>query len=118
PMGEGKSEAAFYLANRLMKTGGGLYVALPTAATSNQMFGRVREFLARMNGNANVQLIHGMSWLVDQASAVEVPEVGGDEAAYQAYSWFLPRKRSLLSPFGVGTIDQALMAALHVKFGF
>ena len=37
-----------------------------------------------MNGNANVQLIHGMSWLVDQASAVEVPEVGGDEAAYQS----------------------------------
>ena len=36
----------------------------------------------------------------------------------KAYSWFLPRKRSLLSPFGVGTIDQALMAALHVKFGF
>lgn len=121
PMGEGKSEAAFYLASRLMEGGAGLYVALPTAATSNQMFRRVQDFLARMypGRDLNVQLIHGMSWLVDQASPQRAPDVGTGEAdRYHAFEWFLPRKRSLLSPFGVGTIDQALMAALHIKFGF
>lgn len=121
PMGEGKSEAAFYLASHLMRNGRGAYVALPTAATSNQMFGRVKDFLARLNpgDKTNVQLIHGMSWLLDESSPERIPEAGTDEPdRYLAYSWFFPRKRSLLSPYGVGTIDQALMAALHVKFGF
>ncbi len=48
PMGEGKTEAALYLADRWTHAHGqrGVYVALPTQATSNQMFGRVRDFLA------------------------------------------------------------------------
>ena len=49
PMGEGKTEAAMYLAEaaaaRLQRPG--YYFALPTQATSNQMFSRVREFLER-----------------------------------------------------------------------
>jgi CRISPR-associated endonuclease/helicase Cas3 len=33
-------------------------------------------------------------------------------------SWFSQGKRGILAPFAVGTIDQALMAALNVKHGF
>lgn len=42
PMGEGKTEAAWYVADCWNRLGGaGTYVALPTMATSNQMFQRV-----------------------------------------------------------------------------
>ena len=63
PMGEGKTEAAMYLAEaaaaRLQRPG--YYFALPTQATSNQMFSRVREFLERTAEGAevNLQLLHG-----------------------------------------------------------
>ena len=41
PMGEGKTEAAWFVANRWDELRGqGTYVALPTMATSNQMFDR------------------------------------------------------------------------------
>jgi CRISPR-associated endonuclease/helicase Cas3 len=35
-----------------------------------------------------------------------------------AREWFQNAKRALLAPEGVGTVDQALMAALNVKHGF
>jgi hypothetical protein len=47
PMGEGKTEAALLLADRLAAAAGqrGFYFGLPTQATSNQLFTRVCEFL-------------------------------------------------------------------------
>ena len=46
PMGEGKTEAALYLADAWERQGGqGMYVALPTMATSNGMFTRFEHFL-------------------------------------------------------------------------
>jgi CRISPR-associated endonuclease/helicase Cas3 len=35
-----------------------------------------------------------------------------------AMEWFRPMKRGLLAPYAVGTVDQALMSALNVRFGF
>lgn len=123
PMGEGKTEAALYIATQLMKRGGGLYVALPTAATSNQMYTRVKEFLEShdQDGAAAVQLVHGTSWLVDAVGTDTVPDLAGEENGldgHLALDWFRPKKRSLLATYGVGTIDQALMSVLHVKHGF
>ena len=43
PMGEGKTEAAIYLAACWSRPG--VYIALPTQATSNQMHGRYKKFL-------------------------------------------------------------------------
>ena len=40
---------------------------------------------------------------------------GGTVAAGE---WFLKRKRALLAPYGVGTIDQSRMAVLQVKHVF
>ena len=63
PMGEGKTEAAMYLADRWSVALGqrGCYFALPTMATSNQMFGRVKEFLKHRYPEdiVNLQLLHG-----------------------------------------------------------
>ncbi len=42
---------------------------------------------------------------------------GGEELA-PGGAWFHPLKRALLEPFGVGTIDQALMAVLCVRHAF
>lgn len=122
-MGGGKSEAALYLAAAWLGEGaaGGLYMAMPTAATSNQMFGRIRDWLRQHHPEAavGVQLVHGTSWLVDAAIPSAVPEIhGADEAGLQSFDWFLPRKRSLLAPYGVGTIDQALRSVQHVAHGF
>lgn len=123
-MGEGKSEAALYLASQWLgpAEAAGIYMALPTAATSNQMYGRVHDFLKLHDPEAaeSVLLVHGTSWLLDAASPDRTPELFDDQpdAGDMALEWFRPRKRSLLSPFGLGTIDQALMGALHVKHGF
>ncbi len=47
PTGEGKTEAALLLAQRLIaQAGGGLHFALPTMATSEQLFARVAAFFA------------------------------------------------------------------------
>lgn len=125
PMGEGKTEAALYLTLRWIASGeaGGLYVALPTAATSNQMFERVRELLERHDVVAadGLQLVHGASWLLDRTTPEHAPALsdeGDPQAGEMALDWFRPRKRSLLGAFGVGTVDQAEMSVLNVKHGF
>ena len=129
PMGEGKTEAAVYLAEEWNRQTGqqGVYLALPTQATSNQMHERYEQFLAE-RGVAKPRLVHGMAWLVDQVvaatgdSAPRLREHSDTAAASRdeelAREWFRPLRRALLAPYGVGTVDQALMAALHVKFGF
>lgn len=134
PMGEGKTEAALYLADRWGVADGarGLYMALPTQATSNQMFGRVREMLARRYpaDAVNLLLLHGhaslsadLNELVREGERLFRPDPGqvyGEqrEGGVAAAAWFLGAKRGLLAPFGVGTVDQALMAALQVRHGF
>lgn len=125
-MGEGKSEAGLYLATQWQAPAGvgGIYMATPTAATSNQMHGRLQGLVADHDPAAAkaVRLVHGMAWLVDSATPNRQPEVAPDDDSQaeggQALEWFRPRKRSLLATHGVGTIDQALMGALHVKHSF
>lgn len=122
PMGEGKTEAAFYLAHQWEAAGvRGAYFALPTQATANQLYGRAQAFLEQRGANANLVLAHGGAW--DQPRLLP-SSVHGDEAAtadlasVAAAEWFLSRKRALLAPYGVGTVDQALMAVLQVRHGF
>ncbi|MCY3907818.1 MAG: CRISPR-associated helicase Cas3' [Anaerolineaceae bacterium] len=134
PMGEGKTEAAMYLADHWAESAGrsGCYFALPTQATSNQMFGRVRDFLTiRYPGDTvHLQLLHGHASLSAEFQALRHNhsrtfspdysgnEEGADESGVVAAEWFTHRKRGLLAPFGVGTIDQALLAALQTKHVF
>jgi CRISPR-associated endonuclease/helicase Cas3 len=134
PMGEGKTEAAIYLADYWSANVGqvGHYFALPTQATSNQMFGRVRDFLRNRYGGEQVQLqlLHGHASLSAEfealrhhGSTVPKPQYSGvddDDAehAVVASEWFTYRKRGLLSPFGVGTIDQVLLSVLRTRHVF
>lgn len=143
PMGGGKTEAALYLADYLAATAGqkGAYFALPTMATSNQMFGRVNRYLAnRFPGTTvNAQLMHGHAALNTEfellrradeqrlvqprgkrkVRGVRLAEVGeSKEARLLASEWFTYKKRGLLAPYGIGTIDQALLAVLQTKHFF
>ena len=125
PMGEGKTEAAIYLAECWnWQTGrAGIYFALPTMATSNQMHSRYFAYLERVSPGAAPRLVHGLSWLLDEISPQTPAQTfgassGGEDDEPLSREWFRAAKRALLAPHGVGTVDQALMAALNVKHGF
>jgi CRISPR-associated endonuclease/helicase Cas3 len=79
----------------------------------------------------NLQLLHGhaalsaeLQLLRDNAAALFQPSSIHDEddhphdATVVAAEWFTARKRGLLAPFGVGTVDQALLAVLKTRHGF
>ncbi|HMO82374.1 MAG TPA: CRISPR-associated helicase Cas3' [Pyrinomonadaceae bacterium] len=135
-MGEGKTEAAMYLADHLNATLGtrGIYFALPTQATSDQMFGRVSAFLEsrfeESGSFVNLMLQHGHASLSDEFSENiknfrKIRNVYGENERFGetnsnvgAAEWFTYKKRGLLAPFGVGTIDQILFAALQTKHVF
>jgi CRISPR-associated endonuclease/helicase Cas3 len=121
PTGEGKTEAAFALAEPARSAGGGVYFALPTMATANGLYGRVEAYLQKAIGNSGLEarLLHSQAWLFrDKADTAQNPGKEGKDQETQAQDWFAGSKRGLLAPFGVGTIDQALIAALRAKHGF
>ncbi|MCZ7543323.1 MAG: CRISPR-associated helicase Cas3' [Anaerolineae bacterium] len=98
---------------------------MPTTATSNQMYERVVEFLGHRYPQhlVNVHLVHSQAKLDEQAQAFHLAAISDDdedseEGRIAAMTWFLPRKRTLLAPFAVGTVDQALMSVLQTKHFF
>ena len=117
PMGEGKTEAGMYAALKMAKQWGkdGFYMALPTAATSNQMVERMRALLAMHDAEKPVRLLHAMAWLVDEEQPNPEQIQTEDEAV--ARKWLEPLRRGLLSPYAVGTVDQAMMSVLMIKYG-
>ena len=113
PTGMGKTEAALWAAYRLMASGHhhGLYFALPTRLTSDRIHRRVARFLrCAFDDTTGARLAHGSAWMAE-------PCAGGGQLA-PGGSWFHPLKRALLEPFGVGTVDQALLAVLCVRHAF
>lgn len=125
PTGCGKTEAALFAADQWIRKNqsSGAYIAMPTQATSNQMFGRVKGFLSNRypSQNINLQLVHGNSILNEELKSIKLTAIedGDPESGHvNAMTWFLPRKRTLLSPFGVGTVDQTFLAVLQTKHFF
>ena len=112
-MGIGKTEAALYAAYRQLQAGHacGIYFALPTQLTSNKIYDRFNKFLGKIlkdDSPFHSRLLHSGAWLLDTAMG---------EEGEPGRSWFSSAKRGLLAPFAVGTLDQALMAAMNVKHG-
>ena len=132
--GSGKTEAALLLAGRLMSAGcgRGLFVALPTMATSNAMYKRLAEGFSsdelpvyqRLFDNdskPSIVLAHGARHLSETfmaSVARQGTEITEEEtASAQCSSWLADnRKKALLADVGVGTLDQALLAVLPVRF--
>ncbi|TDQ00690.1 CRISPR-associated endonuclease/helicase Cas3 [Labedaea rhizosphaerae] len=127
PMGSGKTEAGLLAAEELAARSGasGVFVALPTQATTDAMFGRVLAWLDRLprEGAVTLNLVHGKAHLNDEFRGL-VPEwkaagIGQDDdpscQAAIAHSWLRGRKKSALASFVVGTIDQVLFCGLKSR---
>ncbi|MCA0437742.1 MAG: CRISPR-associated helicase Cas3' [Austwickia sp.] len=136
-MGSGKTEAglatAQVLAHRFGQ--GGVFIALPTMATSDAMFARVRSWIDQLpatgeHADLALFLAHGKAGLNDDYRGLpqddQVAEVYDDAAGHRndkalrhavavVNSWTRGRRRGLLAPFVVGTIDQVLFGALRSK---
>ncbi|MDP9427573.1 MAG: CRISPR-associated helicase Cas3' [Actinomycetota bacterium] len=142
PMGEGKTEAALMAAEVLAaRTGaGGCFVALPTQATTDAMFGRVRAWLDALptEGAQSVFLAHSKASLNDEyrgllpdghptSIAIDSDDESDNRrtqatgwAPAQAVSavvhqWLRGRKKGVLASFVVGTVDQTLFTALKSR---
>lgn len=129
--GAGKTEAALTLAHRLMENGlaDGLYVALPTMATANAMYERLRDAyrgLYARDALPSLALAHGARHLsTGFRSSLVPPETkkarhhySRDEETAEAFcsAWLADnRKKALLAEVGVGTLDQAILAVLPAK---
>lgn len=124
PMGEGKTEAAFFAHLELQRRFGhrGMYVALPTKATGNAMFTRTLEFLEWQGPDRrlDLQLLHGAKLLNEAFERIRFSPIYDDRPGgeVRAGEWFTNKKRALLSEYGVGTIDQALVTILPVRHNF
>jgi len=126
PTGSGKTEAALYAADIWLQSqrGSGMYIAMPTQATSNQMYKRTSDFLLKRypdEKSLNFHLVHGGALLEENKARTEGvydEDQTDSQGGIRAEAWFLPRKRTLIAPFGVGTVDQALMSVLQTRHFF
>jgi CRISPR-associated endonuclease/helicase Cas3 len=138
PTGEGKTEAGFYLT---ALHGGGVYVAMPSQSTSDGLFPRLKSFIAgsadenlkaaHVGDTAALRLVHGNDLLHDDAvslltiaeATARMDDNDGDKknpnaSGERMLGWFMPKKRALLVPYGVGTVDQLFLGVLYAKHFF
>ena len=128
--GAGKTEAALALAHRMMASGkgAGLYLALPTMATANAMFDRLSSAYRRLyvpGAPPSLALAHGrrehhegFRQAAEGLDRMEGLQQGAEDSTAAACAEWIAddRRKTFLAEVGVGTIDQAILAALPVKF--
>lgn len=129
-MGSGKTEAALAAAEILAaKTkAGGIFIALPTQATTDAMLARTQEWLRLVPTLSTLYLAHGKSRLNKQYEGLlrdaYFRSIGQDQADGRkgisdddaiAHRWLSDGKRGPLANVMVGTIDQGLFLALKSK---
>ena len=124
--GSGKTEAALWRFARMYEAGlvDGLYFALPTRAAATQLHARVTRFVERLFpiGNRPETVLAVPGYLKSGNVAghhLQNYEVWWDDhpdAAAQGRRWAAESaKRYLAAQIAVGTVDQAMMAALKVR---
>jgi CRISPR-associated endonuclease/helicase Cas3 len=123
PPGLGKTETGLFAAKVMGEAAGrqGMYMALPTTATADQIYERVHQYLmGQAEATSSLMLLHGMAWLNSKyAPEAESGQVVTDDAyhadALTAAEWLRGRWRGMCGSWAVGTIDQALMAVLKSR---
>lgn len=133
PTGQGKTEAALLAAETLAQRHGcsGVFVALPTRATSDAMYRRVSTWLRGQNAALTAHLTHGKSEFNEEYNSAfdrlktttPIYDVDGaqhpthetDTCCRELEEWFRGGSQVFLSDFTVGTIDQLLLSAAASK---
>ncbi|TVT22902.1 CRISPR-associated helicase Cas3', partial [Amycolatopsis rhizosphaerae] len=115
PTGEGKTKASWQWSASVVRQQSlsGLFHGMPTKATSNQALGEVRKFLNRHAADLRARLLHSSA--EEHLADIGRDEHEDDDGAAVAADW-LVRRWGLLAPVGVGTVDQALKAAIRSRF--
>ena len=124
--GSGKTEAALWRFAHMYEEGlvDGLYFALPTRAAASQLHRRVEQFVKRMFIGSNTPLcvLAVPGYLrAGEAKGKHLPDyqVWWEDApddATKKRRWAAEHaKRYLAAQIAVGTVDQAMMAALQVR---
>ncbi len=121
--GSGKTEAALWRFARMYEAGlvDGLYFALPTRAAASQLHGRVTRFVERTFPAAHrpepALAVPGYLKSGDVTGRrMQGYEVWWDGDQHDGRRWAAEgAKRYLAAQIAVGTVDQAMMAALKVR---
>lgn len=120
--GTGKTEIALAATEELAaKTHhNGLFMGLPTQATTNAMYDRVQKWLKKIttqqDAKLELNLKHSKAKLNEHAKLPEASNIESASAVV-ANSWF-SGKKSILIEFTVATIDHLLMMGLKQKHLF
>ncbi|MEP6621970.1 MAG: CRISPR-associated helicase Cas3' [bacterium] len=121
--GSGKTEAALWRFLRLFDAGAvdGMYFALPTRTAAAQLHARVQKTVKRLWGADAPPTVMAVPGYLDDQSPGGMPPAEdpldgpeGDTRTNRTWATEHP-KRFFSAMIGVGTIDQALLAALRVK---
>ena len=122
--GSGKTEAALWRFAALRDAGAveGLYFAVPTRAAARQLHGRIRTALTRMFENPP-EAVLAIPGLIEAGAAqgARLPDWSvlwddGAGAKNRPARWAAEHAtRYLAAEVAVGTVDQAMLAALRVK---
>jgi len=110
--GDGKTETALWAAYQMMakKKMHGMYFAMPTRLTSNCIHQRVVTWAGNICKRGRYpRLIHG------QVDYKNLPASG---QLAPSGRWFSSNRRAILESIGVGTVDQALLAVMNVKYHY
>ncbi|MDJ0346828.1 CRISPR-associated helicase Cas3' [Streptomyces sp. H10-C2] len=120
PTGDGKTETGLFGARLLGSAAGrpGLGVLLPSMATTDAMWDRVRAYVGRAAAaDTPVTLLHGMAWLKETYSTDAPDTELCDDGVSTTAGDFVRRKHlGLAAGTAVGTWDQAAMACLPMRF--
>ncbi|OIK08253.1 CRISPR-associated helicase/endonuclease Cas3 [Streptomyces monashensis] len=120
PTGDGKTENGLFGARLLGGAAGqpGLAVLLPTMATTDAMWDRVRAYVRHSaSADTPVTLLHGMAWLREGYSTDAPDTELADDGVSTTAGDFVRRKHlGLAAGAAVGTWDQAAMACLPMRF--
>ncbi|KRM72126.1 CRISPR-associated helicase/endonuclease Cas3 [Lacticaseibacillus brantae] len=125
PMGIGKTEIALLAVEQLAYQTGrnGVFIGLPTQATTNAMFSRAEAWLAKIaaenHEQYNIRLMHGKAQFNQDYTQLPRAQNVDDEqdGAVTVNAWF-SGKKSILTEFTVGTIDNLLLMGLKQKHLF
>ena len=119
--GSGKTEAALWRFARMYEKRlvDGIYFALPTRAAASQIHGRVERFVERLFPQGAPPVVLAVPGYDPGADAASVSLQDYDERAAGEHRPESPwaaesPKRYLAAQVAVGTVDQAMMAALKV----